>query len=253
MIQTLTREITKAIILVSVFVFVSGCGTAIAQGPAGRPAFIGVTGVGTVAVKADTGLVVLGAGVVAPSLVTATEDVATRMGAVRNILKNLGVADPEITTLKYAREPVYARPGEATSPVTGHRVTHIIQIKVRRLDQTAAVVDAATSAGANIVEKVTFDVDDVMRLRAEARALAVKDASRKATELASRAGVRLGGIVQIVEQPPLARPMGPTPSSLADAIARPNGVEVGIAVEVQYAIGTTAWFWPLSRIFPPVF
>ena len=60
-------------------------------------------------------------------------------------------------------------------------------------------LSAATSAGANQLYGIRFEIEDLAPLQAEARKKAVEDARARAERLAQLAGVKLGPAVSIVE------------------------------------------------------
>jgi uncharacterized protein YggE len=61
------------------------------------------------------------------------------------------------------------------------------------------VLSAATSAGANQLYGIRFEIEDPAPLQAEARKKAVEDARARAERLAQLASVKLGPPVSIVE------------------------------------------------------
>lgn len=121
-------------------------------------------------------------------------------------------------------------------------MTHLVQIKVRKIDHVAAVVEAAVAAGANAVRVVSLAVEDPSEALARARAIAVKNAKDRAWELASAAQLWLDRILTITESEMQVTPDG-------DAKARPGQVEIGVTVTVQY--GIMRWS-PYSRVLPPM-
>jgi len=46
------------------------------------------------------------------------------------------------------------------SRITGYQASSNLTIKVRAIDSTNSVIDAATAAGANQISGITFDIDD---------------------------------------------------------------------------------------------
>lgn len=197
-----------------------------------------VTGSGKVAVKADTALVSLGAETTRPTFAEATGEVMRRMSAALAALKALGIADGDITTVTYAIDS-----RTEAGRVVGYQVTHVVRVKVRKLDGVATVVEAAVAAGANTVRGVSYDVDDPSALIARARTLAVRDAAAKAWQLASAAGAWLDGVLTISEGPVQIGHDG-------GARAEPGQLEVDVTVTVRYGLLILS---PYSRIFPPMF
>ncbi len=168
----------------------------------GQGTGIQVTGVGEVVTTPDVALVQLGVDVSAEKLADAQSDAVTRMSAVMQALKAKGVADTDITTIRYNiyREtppvPVAATPG-TTIPAYVFHVTNIVQAKLRDVSKVGDVIDAAIAAGANEFDSISFTVDDPSRLQEDARKKAMDDAKAKADALAGYAGVKVGKPVLI--------------------------------------------------------
>ena len=85
-------------------------------------------------------------------------------------------------------------PPTPPTPVTSYQVSNMLTVKVRAIDKTGEIIDAATTAGGDLirVNNVYFSVDQPEKYYAEVRTLAVNDAKAKATSLADLAGVNLG-------------------------------------------------------------
>jgi uncharacterized protein YggE len=146
--------------------------------------------------------------------------VAQRMAKVIAALKQAGVAEDDIQTsnlsMYFERAPrpeprplpLPAEAEEAAAgqkptpgpPVEGvYRVTNTVRATLRDLDRASQVVGAATSAGANQVHGIRFELEDDAALVAEARAAAVADARRSAEQLAELMGVKLGRVISVNE------------------------------------------------------
>jgi uncharacterized protein YggE len=202
---------------------------------------ITVTGTGTVSLAPDLALVTLGAESRQPALADAVADTGRRMTAVVARLKALGVADRDIRTVTYTIEPRAAgpRPGDEPPRITAYHVANIVQVKWRRLDAVAAVVDAAMAAGATTVRGIAFTVEDPAAAQAEARALAVRDAAARARRIAEAAGVTLGEVLAITEGGGVRPLVGRMATAAFEAAGpvEPGQLEIVVTVEARYAIG----------------
>lgn len=74
-----------------------------------------------------------------------------------------------------------------------------VEVTIRNLDVAGKVLSAATSAGANQIYGLRFELEDLAPLQAEARKKAVEDARGRAERLAQLSGVKLGPAISIVE------------------------------------------------------
>lgn len=80
-----------------------------------------------------------------------------------------------------------------------YTATNSVEVTIRNLDTAGKVLSAATSAGANQLYGIRFEIEDPSGLLAEARKKAVEDARARAEKLAQLAGVKLGPAVSITE------------------------------------------------------
>jgi uncharacterized protein YggE len=167
---------------------------------------IGVVGTGSVFTQPDTAIANVGVEFIAPTLADATAEVSKRMTAVLAAVKALGVDAKDITTISYNVYPRTTNPDQNQVPkIIGYQVSNIVRIKIRKLDDTGKILDAAINAGANSLNGVSFTVNDPSAQQDQARTQAVKDAMAKAQTLATAAGVKLGKITSITEN------VSPTP------------------------------------------
>lgn len=171
------------------------------------PHVITVVGQGSISAAPDIATVVLGVNVSAATVEQAMEDASTRMDKIMTALKKLNISDKDITTSNYSiyyeEPPRYEMPaatkGSEETPAGVYRVSNMVTVKIRKLDQVGELIDAAVAAGANSLWGVNFDLEDRTELEAQARAKAMENARQRAEELAKLAGVRVGGVVQISE------------------------------------------------------
>lgn len=80
-----------------------------------------------------------------------------------------------------------------------YTATNSVEVTIRNLDTAGKVLSAATSAGANQLYGIRFEIEDPSALQATAREKAVADARARAERLAQLAGVKLGPAVSITE------------------------------------------------------
>ncbi len=128
----------------------------------------------------------------------AVRDNATRSTALLAALKGAGLADRDLQSQSYSVQPQY---DYQSSParLTGYQVTNSVRATVRDLTKVGPVIDAATGAGGNQVNGVTFDLADRTQAEGRALAMAVVEARAKAAVMAQAAGVPLGRLVDLSE------------------------------------------------------
>lgn len=198
--QTLTK--TAYLILGALSVAsLNGCTAALAQDtPTGdMRRTISVTGSGSVRVKPDIATAVLGTTKSAVKLPDAKAACDNTLAQIKSALKKAGVADDEIQTVQYQIYRVPANPQAGIRESTW-KVVHMIQIRTKKPETIAGIVDTAVAAGATDVSQINFSVDSLAKYRSKARELAVAAATEKAQQLAALTHVGLGKVISVSEQ-----------------------------------------------------
>ncbi len=164
-----------------------------------------ITAAGTVTAEPD--MATLSLGVVTDGR-TAAAALAANTAAMTGIvatLKSAGIADRDLQTSGFNINPRYTRPprrtdGQQAAPqIAGYTVHNSLNVRIRDLTQTGAVLDVVVGLGANSVSGPNFGFDDPAPFQNEARTLAVSQARARAALYAEAAGVELGDILSIDE------------------------------------------------------
>ncbi len=136
-------------------------------------------------------------------------------------LQNLGVSKDNIKTQNYSIYPNYDYQ-TGGQRLIGYSVDISIVVSLTDFEKLNTVVDLATQAGANQVSGIQFTLSEEKerQVKAQAREEAIEDAKQTAQELARLAGMRLGKVVNVVEEPASSVPV---PYLAADAVARGAG------------------------------
>lgn len=160
-------------------------------------------------------------------------------------LKNLGIADKDITTSNYSIYPQYDYQS-GSQRLLGYSVNINLTVKVHDLNKVDEAIDRSTAAGANTIGGLQFTTDDTLskNLENEAREKAIKEAREKAQNMASAAGVSLGRIINIQEN--FGSRPGPIQLMTKDAAGfgggpaptnvQPGTSEVSLSVVLSYEI-----------------
>jgi len=134
---------------------------------------------------------------------TTQDQVNTIVAKVTDALKDQGIDKRDIKTDQYSVNPNidYTDSRQAT---TGYTVSTIITVTLEDSKKANAALDAATKAGANILNNVSFVLSDEDRekLEDQAREDAIKEAKKKAAKISSQTGISLGKITSIYESTP---------------------------------------------------
>jgi len=191
-------------------------------------------------------MAVLGLGVSAKAATVkaASSQAQEAMSDLLDSLEDNDVEEKDIQTSQFSIYPEYDyRNGEQI--LTGYRVSHMVEVKVRDIDKAGEVIDDAVEAGGDLlqVQSISFTIDDTTALRSEAREEAVADAQAKADELASLAGVTLGKPTYITESisTPYPQPYFDRGGAYAMEEASVTEISAGelevvVSVQISYAI-----------------
>jgi len=199
---------------------------------------ITVTGSADAAGKPDVAYVTLGVTTEDKVAATAARDNASQTAAVIEAIVKSGVTKDNIQTSQYSVSPIVNY--ESNPPVTtGYRVSNQVRATVRDLDRVGGLIDAAMTAGANVVRGVTFDIENPNALRQQALVAAMKSANADAVLIAQTLGVKLGRPTSAS----MVGPVGPRPYDMPmmkmDAVSTPivpGNVTVSASITVVYSI-----------------
>ena len=208
---------------------------------AAAPTQISVTGTGTVTAIPDQATVNATLTTTADSAVEATEQNNRTYDAILRAVAQAGVARDDIS-LSYYNVSYVPKPSPPATAQRderyGYTVNRSFDVKVRKMSQAGAVVDALTRAGATKVGGVSFDVAETHALRAQAMQRAMTDARAQADALARAAGLHVTQIVSISTAPRgTVVPMFKTMAAAAPAPTQfdPGSVNVTTDVTVIFA------------------
>jgi uncharacterized protein YggE len=121
---------------------------------------------------------------------------SARMERVIAALKGAGVSDKDIKTQDVSVGLTY---DEKKGSPTGYAARNSVSVRVRELDQSSSVLDAASRAGANEVYGPSLTRSNREAYEARALESAFGNARKRAEALADAAGVKLGRVSSIVE------------------------------------------------------
>lgn len=202
-----------------------------------------VSGEGKSTVIPDIALLQTGVQVNGVNVKQVQNDLNTKISAVTESIKKLGIDGKDIQTSAYSIYPNYDY-SNSSQRISGYQATSSLTVKVRELDKANDVIDAATANGANQVSGITFSVDDRTKAENDARELAVNEAKTKAEQAARIAGFKLGKIINYSET--FGGNMNPVPlmyardaameKAVTETTLEPGSSEVLVTVTLQYEI-----------------
>lgn len=175
--------------------------------PGGQVATISVSGEGEVTAVPDIATITITLRESAKTVPAAQKLVESKITKATEAVDKIGVDKKDVKTLSYNVNPKY----EYTNPVyngvympakqtlVGYEVTETVQIKVRNVDSVGEVIGALGTANVTEISGPEFTIDDIEKLQAEAKELAIKDAREKAKATARALGSGLGVVIQFSE------------------------------------------------------
>jgi uncharacterized protein YggE len=168
-----------------------------------KAADLSVVGEGKVDVVPDKAQINLGITVQnATSVAEAQQAINEVNNKIVQAMKNLGVKAADIKTSNYSITPNYSSGFQTTRVISGYNGDATVTITARNPSLVSQVLEAATAAGANEVQGVSYSVEDPNKYREEARNKAIVNAKEQAAKLAKTLGIRLGRVTNIVESSP---------------------------------------------------
>ncbi|KAE9627839.1 SIMPL domain-containing protein [Parasedimentitalea maritima] len=165
---------------------------------------ISVSGDASIQVPPSLALITLGVTDRADEAVDAMSAVSRSMVAVVDQLQSVGIKPEDMQTQQISVNPNWTKAGSLSGgndrKITSFTASNTLQLRVRDLDKLGEVLDQVLRAGANEFRGLQFGVVDPSEVQDQIRGAAVKDAIRKAEQLATAAGVTLGPVQSITDQ-----------------------------------------------------
>jgi uncharacterized protein YggE len=142
-----------------------------------------------------------------------------------------------VRSVTYSIRPEYSVPGNGREPtITGYTATNVVRVTMPDVTKVGHVIDAATSAGANRIDRIRFSLREEADVRAKALAGAARTARAQAEALASALGVRIVRVLAASDASPPVRPFADVQRLAAGSAATP--IEAG-PIEVSAAVNLT--------------
>lgn len=163
---------------------------------------IWVSGTGEVTVTPDIAIISLGVTAQAQAVTDAQAQATDAMNNVLAALGDNGIDDKDIQVQQYSISQVTRwDQDKKEEDVTGYRVTHTVNAKVRNIEKAGEIIDAVVAAGGDLtrIQSISLSLDDPSAYYEDAREAAMDDAQTKAEQLAELAGVSLGTPTYISE------------------------------------------------------
>ncbi|MDQ4123691.1 MAG: SIMPL domain-containing protein [Acidobacteriota bacterium] len=203
-------------------------------------------------VAPDTALITFSVVTQNTQAVAAQQENARKSEAVQQSIQTAaGNVRHEVKTSDYSLQPEQDYDGRMPK-IVGYTARNTVTIKIEDLKMVGSIIDAATKAGANSVENVSFVVREDSPARSGSLAMAARQAMAKAEAIAASLGGRVVRVVESHEsgtQPPTqmqdygyagtantsmvsAKPLPPTPIKAGSLDLRAS-VVLTVEIEVK--------------------
>lgn len=217
------------------------------------PRTVEVTGSDKILATPDMAEVELGVTLLADDADAAQQDVAKTLAKVTDALEALGVDAEGIAVSNLRVYPQYDY-SESVEKIVGYQASVSVTVKNLTLEDAGRAVSAATAAGANQVQGVSYYCSDYDALYGQALDAALAMAQNKARSIAAANGDTLGDVLSVIEgydsqaYRNVSRAAGMSVSAQADAAAKeeasdfgginldPGTISIQASVTVQYQL-----------------
>lgn len=201
---------------------------------------ISVTATGEASVAPDLAIVSFAVSGEGKALAPTRDDVNARASKVLAALRELGIAEGDVDAPSVAIHPQYDY--SKGQKLVGYRVVRQMTAKVRALDTLGPVLDGIVKAGANEGHGTQMTASDPSAAEHAALEAAVAAARAKAEVVARAAGVTLGAVQRVEEDPEVH--VGPMPKGrMLAAMAESADVATEVATgDLTVTRRIRAWF-----------
>lgn len=192
--------------------------------------------------RPDMATINLGVTTEADTAQAALAENARRMSALTQALRRAGIAERDIQTSNVSVSPQQQWREGQPPLITGYQANNTVTAKVRNIDNTGRVIDAAVAAGGNTVHGVYFSYQDPDAQLDAARRDAIAEARRRAELYAGALNMRVHRIVAVSESgafsPPIPVPMMSRMEAAQDAATpiAPGQIETRVNVNVTFEL-----------------
>jgi hypothetical protein len=156
-----------------------------------------VSGRGEVYLIPDIAYINIGTRSEALDVATALADNNKQAKSISSVLSEKGIDPLDIQTTAFNVYPYQNYGVDGQLMEMKYVVENTVNVKVRDLTRLGEILDAVVRSGANQINGISFDIEDRKQAESEARRLAIQDATEKAQELSSLAGISLGEVQNI--------------------------------------------------------
>jgi uncharacterized protein YggE len=190
-----------------------------------------VSGDAIVQAQPDTAIITISVITQNKSALSAQAENANRSDAVVRAVKAAAGAGAEVKTSGYSVQPMTVYKENQPPTITGYQASNSVTVTMSDLTKVGAVIDAASQAGANNINGVSFTLRKDRPAKDQALADATRAAVGKAQTIAQALGGRVARVLEVQEAGVTPRPIYDAEYGrnrmMAQSAAAPTPIEVG--------------------------
>ncbi|HVF50256.1 MAG TPA: SIMPL domain-containing protein [Pyrinomonadaceae bacterium] len=160
---------------------------------------VSVSGDALVEAQPDTAIVTIAVVTQSRDASEAQAENASKTEAVVRAVRAAAGTGAEIKTSGYSLQPQFAYKENLPPTITGYIARNAITVTMSELNRVGALVDAASQAGANSIDGISFTLRKDRPARNEALSQATREALDKAQVMAQVLGGRVVRIIEVQE------------------------------------------------------
>lgn len=160
-----------------------------------RTTKVTVAGEATSRVEPDTATLTISVVTQSGQALTAQQENARKSKAVADAVKGKA-ATAEIKTSDYTLQPQYDYRDNKLPKIVGYSARNSVIVTMTDLQGVGAVIDAASQAGANSIDGISFTLKETSPARGQALADATQQAMNKANSIAQALGGRVSRVIE---------------------------------------------------------
>ena len=174
-------------------------GQAVAGSVARGSVRVVVNGDASIQAQPDTAVLTLAVVTQNANASEAQAENASKTDAVVRAVRAAAGAGAEVKTSGYSLQPQYAYKEGVLPSITSYIARNAVTVTTGELNRAGAVIDAASRAGANSVDGLSFTLRDDAQARMRALGEATREAQAKARTIAQTLGGRVVRIIEVQE------------------------------------------------------
>jgi uncharacterized protein len=190
-----------------------------------------VSGDAIVQAQPDTAIITISVITQNKSALNAQQENANRSDMVVRAVKAAAGAGAEVKTSGYSVQPMTVYKENQPPTITGYQASNSVTVTMSDLAKVGAVIDAASQAGANNINGVSFTLRKDRPAKDQALADATRSAVGKAQTIAQALGGRVARVLEVQEAGVTPRPIYDAEYGrnrmMAQSAAAPTPIEVG--------------------------